>query len=207
MIDEYKTVEGISEGYFRDRGSKFISYCYPVYNNIEVKQTVDEIKKKYHDARHHCFAFRIGVEGKQYRANDDGEPSGSAGLPILNQLRSFELTNCIVIVVRYFGGTLLGVPGLINAYKTATIEALKNAKTVKKTVDDIFELKFEYPQMNDVITIIKAENLTEIAHKYEISCQIALSIRKSRTEEFFNRFSKIRDVKIEINPENSQLLH
>jgi len=192
--DTYKTVKNISTGNFKDRGSRFIAYAYPVWNEEEIKDALTEIKKKYHDARHHCFAFRLGIDGERYRANDDGEPSGSAGLPILNQLKSFELTNVLVIVVRYFGGTLLGVPGLINAYKSATKEALTVAQIVEKTIDDIIELTFGYAVVNDVLSIVKAENLKELSHQYDLNCCLQVGVRKSKTEEMIVKFNKIAGV-------------
>jgi len=157
--DSYKTIKAKSEGLFKDKGSKFLSYAFPVETEEEIKEILIQIKKEHHSARHHCYAWRLGTEEITFRANDDGEPSSTAGKPILGQLLSFELTNILVVVVRYFGGTLLGTGGLINAYRTAAAEAIKNAKTVTRVVEDKFTLKFTYNEMNDVMQIIKQENL------------------------------------------------
>ncbi|MFT7606590.1 MAG: putative YigZ family protein, partial [Saprospiraceae bacterium] len=147
MIDLYKTIVAPSIGEFKDRGSKFIAYAYPVYTEEEWQEHLNTVKKEHFKARHHCFAFRIGLDKNNFRANDDGEPSGTAGRPILGQIDSFELTNVFVVVVRYFGGTKLGVSGLINAYKNATIDAFQQATIIEKTVEDIYKISFHYALM------------------------------------------------------------
>ena len=154
-IDEYYTLSKPSEGIFKDKGSKFIAKAFPVFSETEIKAIQEQLRSEYHDARHHCYAYMLGADKKVFRANDDGEPSSTAGKPILGQIKSFELTNVLIVVIRYFGGTKLGVSGLIHAYKTATEEALKNAEIVKKTLLDYYQLKFDYAAMNDIMRILK----------------------------------------------------
>lgn len=196
-IDEYLTISKPAEGFFKDRGSKFLAFAYPVSSEREIKEFQDKLRSEYHDARHHCFAYMLGLEKEIFRANDDGEPSSTAGKPILGQIRSFDLTNILIVVIRYFGGTKLGVGGLINAYKTATEEALKNAKIIKKTLHDIYELKFEYPVMNDIMKILKEEKIETYDQKFELSCSITLSFRKAETEKILSKFDRIKDLKID----------
>ncbi len=197
IIDKYKTIATPSEGIYKEKGSKFISYAYPVYSEDEIKEHVSALKEKYYDARHHCFAWQLGTDGLKYRANDDGEPSGTAGKPIHGQLRSHELTNILVVVVRYFGGTKLGVPGLIHAYKEATIDAINNTTIVEKTVNDIYAINFDYLAMNDVMKIVKDENLQLINQKFDLSCTIEFSLRQSEIEKVIGRFEKVESVKCE----------
>lgn len=196
MNDEYKTIEKAATGYFKDKGSKFYSYAYPVKNEDEVKEYVQYLKKEHHSARHHCYAWRIGTEEIQTRANDDGEPSSTAGKPILGQLTSYEVTNILVVVVRYFGGTLLGVSGLINAYKNATIEALNNAEIISKLIENTFELKFEYPLLNTVMQVIKQENIDNVITDFKESCRLTFSVRKNEAERAFKSFDTIYGVEI-----------
>ncbi|OFX54518.1 MAG: YigZ family protein, partial [Bacteroidetes bacterium GWA2_30_7] len=151
MKDTYLTIESQSEGLFKDKGSKFIAFAIPVCNEDEIKQHLESIRKKYYDARHHCYAYRLGLEGNIYRTNDDGEPSNTAGKPIYGQILSNELTNVLIIVVRYFGGILLGTGGLINAYKSASANAIANAKIIKKTEDTLLKIIFDYTITNDVM--------------------------------------------------------
>ncbi len=197
FIDEYLTISKPSEGFFKDRGSKFLAFAYPVSSEDEIKELQETLRSNYHDARHHCFAYMLGLEKEVFRANDDGEPSSTAGKPILGQIRSFDLTNILVVVIRYFGGTKLGVGGLINAYKTATEEALKNAKIIKKTLHDFYELKFEYPVMNDIMKILKEEKIETYDQKFELSCSITLCFRKAETEKILSKFDRINDLKID----------
>ena len=191
MEDTYKTIEKLSKGYFKDKGSKFFAFAHPVKNEDEIKEILEQLKKEHHSARHHCYAWRLGTEEIQFRANDDGEPSSSAGKPILGQLLSFEVTNILVVVVRYFGGTLLGVSGLINAYRTATSEALKNAKILTMLIENSYELNFTYTELNEVMHIIKQDNLNIINTQFEENCKLVFSVRKSeadRAEKVFINF-------------------
>ena len=197
FVDEYLTISEPSQGLFKDRGSKFLAFAYPVANEQEIKQIQEQLRSEYHDARHHCYAYMLGPEKLVYRANDDGEPSSTAGKPILGQIRSFDLTNILIVVIRYFGGTKLGVSGLIHAYKTASEEALKSANIIKKTLHDIYELKFEYPLMNDVMRILKEENIDQVDQKFELSCSVWISLRKADTEKVLSKFDRIDNLKIE----------
>lgn len=197
FVDEYLTISKPSEGLFKDRGSKFLAFAYPVSSEDEIKEIQEKLRSDYHDARHHCYAYMLGPEKEIFRINDDGEPSSTAGKPILGQIRSFDLTNILIIVIRYFGGTKLGVGGLINAYKTAAEEALKNAKIIKKTLHDIYELKFEYPEMNEVMRIMKEEQIEHIDQNFELSCSITLSLRKADTEKVLSKFDRVENLKIE----------
>jgi len=197
FVDEYLTISEPSQGLFKDRGSKFLAFAYPVTNEQEIKQIQEQLRSEYHDARHHCYAYMLGPEKLVYRANDDGEPSSTAGKPILGQIRSFDLTNILIVVIRYFGGTKLGVSGLIHAYKTASEEALKSANIIKKTLHDIYELKFEYPLMNDVMRILKEENIDQVDQKFELSCSVWISLRKADTEKVLSKFDRIDNLKIE----------
>ena len=197
IIDEYLTISKPAEGFFKDRGSKFLAFAYPVSSEKKIKELQDKLRSDYHDARHHCYAYMLGKNKNIFRANDDGEPSSTAGKPILGQIRSFDLTNILIVVIRYFGGTKLGVSGLINAYKTAAEEALKNAKIIKKTLHDIYELRFEYPVMNDVMRIMKEEKIEHIDQNFELSCSITLSLRKADIDKVLSKFDRIEDLKIE----------
>jgi uncharacterized YigZ family protein len=196
MDDTYKTIKEKSEGLFKDKGSRFISFAYPVSSEEEVKSILQEIKKSHHSARHHCYAWRIGTERIRFRANDDGEPSSSAGKPILGQLHSFELTNILIVVVRYFGGTLLGVSGLINAYKTAAADAIINAEIIEKTIESEFEITFTYNQLNDVMQIIKNENLNQVKTDFNEYCLIRFLVRESEADRIRNIFNSLYGVAI-----------
>ena len=193
--DSYKTIQDISEGIYKEKGSKFIAYAFPVSSEEEIKEQIDKLKKEYYDARHHCYAYMLGADKKNFRANDDGEPSSTAGKPILGQILSYELTNILIVVVRYFGGTKLGVSGLIHAYKTAAIDAILNAEIIEKTVNDIYDIHFDYLVMNDVMRIIKEEQPLQIDQDFNLTCRITLSIRQSEVEKIIERFSKIDSVK------------
>ena len=198
--DTYKTIAAATEpeGNFRDRGSKFIGLLYPIQNEDEAKAILHTVKKQYYDATHHCYAYRFGPTGENYRANDDGEPSGSAGKPILNQLLSAEITNVLAVVVRYYGGTKLGVPGLINAYKEATRQAISEAEIVEKTVNDRFEVKFEYVAMNDVMKAVKELSPTIVSQDMGLSCQMVLEIRQSLSAQLEERLSGKEMITIEL---------
>jgi uncharacterized YigZ family protein len=194
--DTYKTIEKQSEGVFKDRGSKFIAYAIPVTTEEQAKKHLAEIRKEYHDACHHCFAYRIGPDKQTWRSSDDGEPSGTAGKPIYNQILSKDLTNIFIVVVRYFGGTLLGVPGLINAYKTATLEALNNAVIITKTVNDIYEVSYDYPLMNDVMKIIKDRGLEILSTDFSESCKISFKVRKGESATVYDSMKKLASLRI-----------
>ncbi|WP_319481249.1 YigZ family protein [uncultured Draconibacterium sp.] len=196
MDDQYKTIETPSTGYFKDKGSKFYSYAYPLKDEEEVKELVAALKKEHHSARHHCYAWRLGTEEIRTRANDDGEPSSTAGKPILGQLQSYEVTNILVVVVRYFGGTLLGVSGLINAYRAATVEALNNAEILSKLIEIQYELKFEYNMLNTVMNKLKQDNYDIVTTDFKESCRLIFKARKSEDERAFQSFSEIYGIGI-----------
>ena len=189
--DTYKTITGPSEGIFRDRGSKFIGLAYPIRTEEETREIISRLRSEHPKARHFCTAFRLTPDRSVFRVNDDGEPSGSAGKPILNTILSADLTNILVVVVRYFGGTLLGVPGLINAYKTATAEALQAATVVEKTVNDVYRLRFEYLQMNDVMKIIKDEHLQIIRQEFDNQCLVEVEIRQAQVNGVVAKLEKV----------------
>jgi uncharacterized YigZ family protein len=194
--DLYQEIEHESEGIYKEKGSKFIAKSYIIHSKEEVKDIIDVLRKEYYDARHFCYAYILGPDKKEYRINDDGEPSGSAGRPIHGQLLSFDVTNVLVVVIRYFGGTKLGVPGLIRAYKESTKEALQNSGLVQKTVNDIYELNFDYPLMNDVMNVIKAESVNTIKNQFELKCCIHLSIRQSESARIMEKFDRIYGVEV-----------
>ena len=194
--DTYKTIENISEGLFKDRGSKFIAHAIPVNNESQVKEHLSALRKKYHDARHHCYAYQLGFDNSSYRINDDGEPSGTAGKPIFGQILSHDLTNILIVVVRYFGGTKLCVGGLINAYKTSAKDALNNAKIIEKTINEVYEIIYDYPVMNAVKKIIKEENITQVSQKFDLNCKIKFLIRKNNSSRIYEKFMKIKGLKI-----------
>ena len=199
ISDTYKTIEKPFEGaVFKDRGSKFIGYAFPVLNEDEIKNNIDELKAKHHKARHWCYAWQLGAENIRFRANDDGEPSNSAGQPIYGQLLSFDVTNILIVVVRYFGGTKLGVGGLINAYRTAAKLVLEDAKIVQKTIDVNFQLTFEYEHMDKVMRIIKEKKLSILNQKMELNCVFEVAVRKKEVEVVKNAFENLRCVKIRI---------
>ncbi|MBN1820964.1 MAG: YigZ family protein [Prolixibacteraceae bacterium] len=196
MKDTYQTIEKISEGLFKDKGSKFISYAYPITNEDQVKEILTEIKKSHHSARHHCYAWRMGTENITFRANDDGEPSSTAGKPILGQLLSYDLTNILIVVVRYFGGTLLGVSGLINAYKSAAADAINNNNIIEKKIEAVFEIQFSYNELNSVMQILKNENINQLTTDFKESCMIRFSVRKSDAIRVNRLFEDFYGVKI-----------
>lgn len=199
ITDLYNTIENESTGYFKDKGSKFYSYAFPLQNENDVKEIIAKLKKEHHSARHHCYAWRLGTENIQYRANDDGEPSSTAGKPILGQLQSYEITNILVVVVRYFGGTLLGVSGLINAYKNATIDVLENSKIQEKRIEKKYKISFTYNELNEVMQILKQENYNIVSTDFQENCELIFSVRKSeaeKAEKIFNDFYKIRFIEL-----------
>lgn len=192
--DTYLTIEEPSEGLFRDKGSKFVAYAYPFRDETTLKDIITELKAMHPKARHHCWAYRLTPDRAVFRLNDDGEPSGTAGRPILNTLLSHDVTNILVVVVRYFGGTLLGVPGLINAYKTATQEALAAAEVVTHTVNDIYRVTFDYVQMNDVMRLVKEENLPILKQAFDNDCFMDVEVRKLRVNQVVGKLDKIAGV-------------
>jgi uncharacterized YigZ family protein len=195
--DTYKTILKPSPAtLFKEKGSKFIGYAFPVTSEEEVKENLDYLKKKHFNARHWCYAWQLGTSYENYRVNDDGEPSNSAGMPIFGQLQAFDVTNILVVVVRYFGGTKLGVGGLVQAYKTAAKTSLENSKIVNKTIDAYFDIFFDYPEMNIVMRIIKDENLRIISQKMELRCSIELAVRKKEAARIFELFEKTYKVLI-----------
>lgn len=194
--DTYKTITKASTGLYKEKGSKFIAIACTVQSEEDVKEKLEELKKEYHNARHHCYAYQLGFDKSAYRINDDGEPSGTAGKPIFGQINSFELTNILIVVVRYFGGTKLGVSGLIRAYKTAAKDALENSKIITKTVNEIYELKFEYPLMNDIMRILKEENLEQFDQNFELSCSLKFSVRKRDAERVKEKFKQMHGIQV-----------
>ena len=191
MTDEYKTISGTSEGYYTEKRSKFLAFAHHVETTDEVKDIVAGYRKKYYDARHVCYAYMLGAERKEFRANDDGEPSSTAGKPILGQINSNELTNILIVVVRYYGGVNLGTSGLIVAYREAAADALTHATIETRQVEEIVKYSFAYPQMNDVMRIVKDMNPRIISQTFENTCEIVLSIRKSEAEQLRSRLAKL----------------
>lgn len=183
MKDAYLTISGKAYGEFRDRGSKFLAYAFPVETEEDIQASLDEVKKDHVKARHHCYAYRLGLDQNNFRANDDGEPSGTAGRPILGQIDSFGLTNVLVVVVRYFGGTLLGTSGLINAYKLSAQNALQEATITKKLVEDRIRIRFDYGMMGEVMNAAKKVDVRIVNQHFEETAYIDLAIRKSETEQ------------------------
>ncbi|MDB5111786.1 MAG: YigZ family protein [Mucilaginibacter sp.] len=192
--DTYRTIKGPSEGIFRDRGSKFLAFAFPINGENEIKEIVTRLKAEHPKANHHCWAMRLGIDRSVFKLNDDGEPSGTAGRPILNILLSRDLTNLLIVVVRYFGGTLLGVPGLINAYKQATEDAIIQAVIVENTVKDIYNIAFDYLQMNAVMRIVKEDDLTIISQQFDNNCSMQVAIRKMQVNQTLLKMDKIDDV-------------
>ncbi len=195
-MDNYFTIEQAAFAEFKDRGSKFLAYAYPVASPEDFKQKLATLKKEHPKAVHHCFAYRIGTDGNTFRVSDDGEPGGSAGRPILGQLDSKQLTNLAVIVVRYFGGTLLGVPGLINAYKTATALALQLVPTVEKSIEVNYNLHCNYNELNDVMTIIKQYNCTVIHQEMSLFCSVDFGIAKNRLEQVLHKLNDMHGIEL-----------
>jgi uncharacterized YigZ family protein len=194
--DTYKTINGRGEGIYKDRGSKFIGIALPVADETEAKKKLGEVRNVYHDARHHCFAYVIGPDKSTVRYNDDGEPSGTAGRPILGQIRSKDLTNVLVVVVRYFGGTKLGVRGLIDAYKSSASEAIRSIKTVTKTIDEIYELHFHYPAMNQVMQCLKNPDVKITSQDFAMKCMLTFRVRKNRADEITGILKSINNLEV-----------
>ena len=194
--DTYRMLATRGEGLYKEKGSKFIAETFIVMNEDEAKAAIAGVKKQYFDARHHCYAYMIGPDKKVFRSSDDGEPSGTAGKPILNQILSKDVTNVCVVVTRYFGGIKLGTSGLINAYKTAARDALDNAQVVEKTINEFYSLEFEYPLMNEVMRIMKEEDLEQLNPRFELDCYLEFSTRKNGASRIFEKFNNLFGVKI-----------
>jgi len=191
MSDEYKTIASTSEGYYTEKRSKFLAFAHHVQTVDEVKELLAGYRKKYYDARHVCYAYMLGAERTEFRANDDGEPSSTAGKPILGQINSNELTDILIVVVRYYGGVNLGTSGLIVAYREAAADAINHASIETRQVEEIVKYSFAYPQMNDVMRIVKDMNPRIISQTYDNTCEIVLSIRKSEAEQLCNRLKSL----------------
>lgn len=189
--DSFKTIARAAETTYRQMSSKFLVYAYPVETEEEIKEHLEVLRKRWFDATHHCYAWRLGAHGEQFRANDDGEPSSTAGKPILGQLLSQEITNCLVVVVRYFGGTKLGVPGLIAAYKESTAQVLAECEIIEKTVDVVYRVEFSYMAMNDVMRIVKDMQPRVVNQEFDNMCSMTLAIRETDAEQLEGRLNKV----------------
>jgi uncharacterized YigZ family protein len=194
--DSYTTIKSSSQGIYKEKGSRFIAFAFPVSGQEEIKPIIEKIRIEYYDARHHSYAYMIGFERIIWRANDDGEPSGTAGKPIMGQINSFGLTNILIIVIRYFGGTLLGTSGLIHAYKTAAYEAIKNSEIIECTVKNYYKIEFPYSSMNNVMKILKDDNISQTDQVFGLDCSINVSFRLSAKENILKKFSGIEDIKL-----------
>ncbi|AQS93580.1 YigZ family protein [Polaribacter sp. BM10] len=195
--DVYKTIEKPSvETLFKEKGSKFFGYTFPVTSEDDVKERLEELQKKHHTARHFCYAYQLGIEKIKFRANDDGEPNNSAGMPIYGQIQSFEVTNILVVSVRYFGGTKLGVGGLISAYKTSAQMALEASDILEKTINIFYKLTFNYDLMNAVQRVVKEKNIEIVHQKLEMNCEYTISVRKNDSEMIFTIFDNLYKVEI-----------
>jgi uncharacterized YigZ family protein len=192
--DTYQTISIPGTGDFKDRGSKFLGFAFPVESEEQVKKHMQNLRKEHFGARHHCYAFRIGPDKQFFRSSDDGEPSGTAGRPILGQIQSKDLTNILVVVVRYFGGTLLGVSGLIQAYRQAAAEAIAHSPILIKTVNEYYQLRFSYDSMNEVMKIIKDNALVQSHPDFELNCKLTVGIRKKDAERVVTLFRKVKDL-------------
>ena len=194
--DIYRTIAVPAEGYFKNKGSKFLSFAYPVENTEDIKELVQVLKTKYHDARHHCYAYVLGVKGDQFRANDDREPSGTAGKPILGQIHSNNLTNILVVVVRYFGGTLLGTSGLIEAYKTASADVIAKSTILEKTENKTYKINFDFSIMNELLRIIRDEKATVVSKELMNSGFLEVAVRLKKATVFEEKLHNIKGISI-----------
>lgn len=195
-VFKYKTIAQPTTAEFKDRGSKFLAYAYPILSVADVKEKIQLLKKEHPKAVHHCYAYRIGTDGNEFRTNDDGEPAGSAGRPILGQIDSAGLTNVLVVVVRYFGGSLLGIPGLINAYKTATADAISIAVTEEKWIEALYEIAFDYPVMNEVFQLLRQFEATIYKQELQLFCNIQAGIPKKYTHMCLSALHNVRNISI-----------
>ena len=196
QITTYRTLKSPIQAEIKDKGSRFLAFAYPVQTAEQVKKHVDDLRQEHHKARHWCYAYRLGVDGNQFRANDDGEPSGSAGRPILGQIDSFELTDVLVVVVRYFGGTLLGVPGLIHAYKTSTQMALENAQIIEKNIEKMVWIRCEYPYLNEAIRIAKNHQAEIIEQDLQLDCRLTVRIPLANAEACLVAWAQTRQIEL-----------
>jgi uncharacterized YigZ family protein len=194
--DTYKEIKSHTTGIYKEKGSKFIAYSYPVYSEQDVKDKLEEVKKLEHSARHHCYAYILNPDKSAQRANDDGEPSSTAGKPILGQILSNNLTNILIVVVRYFGGVKLGVPGLIRSYKTAASQAILETTIIIKTLKEQYEVSFKYPQMNDVMRLVKEFDLEVVNTDFQIDCKLIFAVPKSKEEMVIEAFKKNHELSI-----------
>ena len=194
--DSFHSIAGISRGGYREKASKFLSVAIPVSTEEEVKANLEELRKAYHDANHHCYAYRLGLENQSYRTNDDGEPSGSAGKPIYGQILSMGLSDILVVVIRYFGGTKLGIPGLIQAYRTATRDALEHAEIIEKIIRVQYKVTFDYETMNEIMHILKSEGVKIIHQTAMEKCEIDFQIRKSNAAKIEHRIQRLRKISL-----------
>lgn len=190
LKDTYKSISCVSEGLFRDNGSRFIAKAYPVETEERIKEILSSVRKEYHDARHHCYAYRLGLHGEVYRSSDDGEPSGSAGRPILGQIDSFGLSDVLVVVIRYFGGIKLGIPGLIRAYKTSTSDALSSASVVEKIAGKWYRIGFSYEQLPAVMKTVKDMDLPQRSQDFGTDCNMEVRVRLGMQDDFFEKIEK-----------------
>lgn len=193
-LDSYKSISNPSTGIYKELGSKFLSFAYPVSSEEEIKNLISALKKDYFDARHHCYAYRLGVTGELWRANDDGEPSSSAGRPILGQLLSNELSDILVVVIRYFGGTKLGIPGLIRSYKSATIDAISNSTIIDKIASTDICFKFDYINMEQVMKLLKSFEINIKKQEFDLKCNFLISIRNSEYESLYDALNQIESL-------------
>ena len=192
--DTYKTLQAPSEGLYKEKGSKFLAYAFPVSTEQQIKEIITQLKKEHHSARHHCFAWRLGAENQSFRINDDGEPSGTAGRPILGQIQQQELTDILIVVVRYFGGILLGTSGLINAYKLAAAEVLKNALTTVKIIKNPVEINFGYLAMNELMQVLKEFGIEITESHFDLECKVRIMVRKDLTSIVLEKLNKIENL-------------
>ena len=193
--DSYRTIQSASQGLYKEKGSRFLSFAFPVSDQEEIKPIIEKLRKEHHEARHHCYAYIIGQKRNIWRVNDDSEPSGTAGRPILGQINSFGLTNVLIVVSRYFGGTLLGVSGLINAYRSAAASAISNAEIIKCTVQEFYEINYPYISMNDVMKILKDEGISQSDQSFDLECSIIISFRTSFRGKILSKLSRIDGIK------------
>lgn len=196
QVTTYQTLKSPIQAEFKDKGSRFLAFAYPVQTAEQVKKHIDDLRQEHHKARHWCYAYRLGVDGNQFRANDDGEPSGSAGRPILGQIDSFELIDVLVVVVRYFGGTLLGVPGLIHAYKTSTQMALENAQIIEKNIEKTVRIRCEYPYLNEAIRIAKNHQAEIIEQDLQLDCRLTVRIPLVNAEACLAAWAQTRQIEL-----------